>query len=55
MKGKRRGGRLLEGGHLIEGDTYKVNVAIAQQFKRKTPRVHRAGNNGNEKAIILVY
>lgn len=54
MKGKK-GGRLLEGGRLIEGDTYKVSVAIGQQFKRKTLRAHRAGNNGNEKIIILLY
>ena len=45
----------MEGERLIEGETYKVSIAIGQQFKRKTLRAHRAGNNGNEKTIILLY
>ena len=49
------GGRLLGGGRLIEGDTYRVSKAIAQQFKRKTPREHRDKNNENEKIDILPY
>lgn len=48
MKGKKRGGRLFEGGR------YKVSAAIGEQFKRKTLRAHRIGNNGNGKTVILL-
>lgn len=52
--GEGEGGRLLGGGRLIEGDTYWVSTAIAQQFKRKTPREH-SKNNENEKIDNLPY